>query len=345
MRTRTVVIAFGLLAALAASAGVFIYDASRADRLAQGITVNGIDVGGMEVGAARVKLRQLVLEPLEQPMVVRHRDRRFQLTARQARLGVDVEGSVDMALAASREGNPLTRTWRELTGGEVTRNVDTRVSYSRKAVDRLVKRVGRELNRDAVDARIKINASGVDVRRARSGRRIEARRLERQLHRRLVDFDGRRTLAVRTSVVQPDVRDRDLARRYPAVLVVNRSSFTLTLYKKLKRAKRYEIAVGKVGLETPKGLYKIQNKAVNPAWHVPDSDWAGKLRGKVIPGDDPTNPIKARWMGIYDGAGIHGTAANDSIGTAASHGCIRMRIPEVIELYDDVPVNAPVYIA
>ena len=50
-------------------------------------------------------------------------------------------------------------------------------------------------------------------------------------------------------------------------------------------------------------------------------------------------------MGIYAGAGIHGTDAAGSIGTAASHGCIRMRIPEVIELYDQVPVGAPIYIA
>ena len=78
---------------------------------------------------------------------------------------------------------------------------------------------------------------------------------------------------------------------------------------------------------------------------MPDSDWAGKLRGKVIPSGDPENPIKARWLGIYDGAGIHGTSAEGSIGSAASHGCIRMRVREVIELYDRVPVGAPVYIA
>jgi lipoprotein-anchoring transpeptidase ErfK/SrfK len=98
-------------------------------------------------------------------------------------------------------------------------------------------------------------------------------------------------------------------------------------------------------MDTPAGLYNIQNKAENPAWHVPQSDWAGKLAGQVIAPDDPRNPIKARWMGIYDGAGIHGTTAEGSIGTAASHGCIRMRIPDVIDLYDRVETGAPVYIA
>ena len=116
-------------------------------------------------------------------------------------------------------------------------------------------------------------------------------------------------MRVQTNVVQPKVSTKQLARKYPAVLVVNRGAFKLTLYKNLKRSKTYGIAVGQVGLETPAGLYNIQNKAENPAWHVPDSDWAGKLRGKVIAADDPANPIKARWMGIYDGAGIHGTTA------------------------------------
>jgi lipoprotein-anchoring transpeptidase ErfK/SrfK len=50
-------------------------------------------------------------------------------------------------------------------------------------------------------------------------------------------------------------------------------------------------------------------------------------------------------MGIYDGAGIHGTSDDSSIGSAASHGCIRMHVPEVKELYDRVPVGTPVYIA
>ena len=84
---------------------------------------------------------------------------------------------------------------------------------------------------------------------------------------------------------------------------------------------------------------------MNPAWHVPNSAWAGDLAGQIIPGGVPENPLKARWLGIFDGAGIHGTDATSSIGSAASHGCIRMLIPDVIELYDQVDVGAPVYIA
>ena len=153
-------------------------------------------------------------------------------------------------------------------------------------------------------------------------------------------------MRVRTKVVKPKVTTDELAEKYPAVVIVNRGAFKLTLYKNLKPAKTYGIAVGQVGLETPAGLYHVQNKAVNPAWTMPNSDWvAPGDRGKVVPGGTPENPLKARWLGIYAGAGIHGTDAEGSIGTAASHGCIRMRIPDVVALYDEVPVNAPVYIA
>ena len=106
----------------------------------------------------------------------------------------------------------------------------------------------------------------------------------------------------------------------------------------------YPIAVGQAGLETPAGLYKIQNKAVNPAWHVPNSDWAGGLQGQTIPGGAPNNPLKARWLGVNGSVGIHGTAEEWSIGSRASHGCIRMRVADVIDLYPRVPVGTTIVI-
>ena len=77
---------------------------------------------------------------------------------------------------------------------------------------------------------------------------------------------------------------------------------------------------------------------------MPDSDWAGKLAGKSIP-PGPDNPIKARWMGFYDGAGIHGTDAINSLGTAASHGCVRMAIKDVVDLYDRVDVGTSIHVS
>ena len=129
------------------------------------------------------------------------------------------------------------------------------------------------------------------------------------------------------------------------MLIVDRDSFKLTLYKNLKLAKTYGIAVGQVGLETPAGLYNDPEQGRQPGLARAELRLGGGPGGQGHPGDDPSNPIKARWMGIYDGVGVHGTSDDASIGSRASHGCIRMHVPDVEELYDQVPVGAPIYIA
>jgi hypothetical protein len=231
-------------------------------------------------------------------------------------------------------------------GTPISTDLDAKVSYSRAAVRRLATRVEHELAIEPVDASVDLEHGSVAPRPSKDGRAVRVARLRRDLERELLDSGSRRVVRVRTSVVKPAVSTADLAKKYPAVLVVNRGAFSLSLYKGLKLAKTYKVAIGKIGLETPAGLYHIQNKAVDPAWTMPNSDWvAPKDRGKVVPGGTPENPLKARWLGIFAGAGIHGTDAESSIGTAASHGCVRMRIPDVIELYPQVPVGAPIYIA
>jgi lipoprotein-anchoring transpeptidase ErfK/SrfK len=346
MRTRAAVIAavVGLLL-LVGAGGVYAYDRAHAEEIGKGVTVGGVDVSGLTAAEARAKLRTAVLEPLSRPVFVRALGKRYRLTPARAKLGVDIEGSVQAAMERSREGNMLVRTWRGIRGKPVGAQVDLDISYSKPAIDRLVKRVGKAVDEPAVDASVDLENGDVTPRESKDGRRLLARRLKAGVQRRLLDVGGDKTVQARTEVVQPEVTTDELAKKYPAILVVNRPSFQLTLYKDLKPYKTYGIAVGQVGLETPAGLYHIQNKAVNPAWTVPNSAWAGDLAGQVIPGGTPENPLKARWLGIFDGAGIHGTDATGSIGSAASHGCIRMLIPDVIELYDQVPVGAPIYIA
>jgi lipoprotein-anchoring transpeptidase ErfK/SrfK len=346
MRTRTLALTAVLLVALlAAAGGVYAFDKGKEGQIAEGIKVNGVDVGGLSAAAARQKLRTALLEPLDRPVTARYEGRRFRLTPRQAAIGVDIDGSVRRALDRSRQGSMFSRAWREVRGAPVPANLDAKISFSRPAVRRLVARVQRTLDKHPVDATVDLEHGNVNPRASQDGIAVRASRLQRDLERELLDA-GRRVVHVRTAVVKPKVTTQQLADKYPAVLVVNRGAFKLTLYRHLKPVKTYGIAVGQVGLETPAGLYHIQNKAVNPAWTMPNSDWvAPKDRGRVIPGGTPENPLKARWLGIFAGAGIHGTSEDASIGSAASHGCIRMHVPDVIELYPQVPVGAPVYIA
>jgi len=345
MRTRLIVLAaFVATLALGGAAAAYSYDHSKRDVIAQGVAVNGVPVGGLTPAAAKAKLRAALLDPLAKPIKVRYKDRRFTLTPKQAAVGVDIDGTVAKALARSREGNMFGRAWRNLRGQSVNAQLAADVSYSQPAIRRLVKRVQRKLNRPAKDASLDLSQGQVDPTHSSTGLRVKFNTLAKDLQRTLLDPGARKVVRVHTKTIEPKVTDAQLAAKYPSIIIVNRGAYQLTLYKDLKVAKTYGIAVGRVGLETPAGLYNIENKEVNPSWHVPNSAWAGSLAGKVIP-PGPDNPIQARWMGIYAGAGIHGTTEDGSIGSAASHGCIRMHIPDVIELYDQVDVGTPVYIA
>ena len=336
------VLAVAVLIVLAVAA--YGYDTSRDDRIADGVTVAGLDVGGMRADEAADRIRATLGPGLERPVRVAVAGERLKLTAARAHLVADVEGMVDAAVEASRDGGLPARVWRGLTGGEVDKQVAARVTYSSVEVQRFVRRVRRQVNRAPRDADVNFQTASLPAIPSRTGLKLDTKRLRNAVESALVATGKNRRVRGRVRVVQPDVTTDDLGEKYPHVVTVDRENFRLRYYSRLKLAKTYKIAVGQVGLETPAGLYYVQNKAVNPTWYVPDKEWAGDLAGKVIPGGRADNPLKSRWLGIYDGAGIHGTDAISSLGTAASHGCIRMSIPDVEELYDKVPVRAPVYI-
>src|SRR3954447_5543599 len=346
MRTRLIVLAaFVAFLGIGGVAGAYLYDNSKKNQIAAGVKVNGVPIGGMTRAQAEKKLSATLLAPLDRPVKATYKSHTYTLSQKAAAIGIDIRGSVDKALKSSQEGNMFSRSWRNIRNESLDQELAAEVSYNRPAIDKLVKRVRKSLERKPVDAKVDLSKGFIDQHGSKTGLRVKYNSLAKRVEKTLLDPGNTETVKVRTSVVEPKVTSDALAKKYPAVLIVDRDSFKLTLYKNLKKAKTYGIAVGQVGLETPAGLYSIQNKAVNPAWHVPNSDWAGDLAGKVIPGDDPSNPIKARWLGIYDGVGVHGTSDDSSIGSAASHGCIRMHVPDVEELYDQVPVGAPVYIA
>jgi lipoprotein-anchoring transpeptidase ErfK/SrfK len=165
------------------------------------------------------------------------------------------------------------------------------------------------------------------------------------IDRALVGQTPNRTVIAPVHSIKPAVTTSQLAARYPSYIVIDRGSFRLRFYDHLKLAKTYEIAVGMEGLETPAGLHKIEWEQVNPPWYVPKKAWAGALAGTVVP-PGPADPLKARFMSFEGGAGIHGIDPSEysSIGHNASHGCVRMRIPDVIDLYSHSPVGTPVYI-
>jgi lipoprotein-anchoring transpeptidase ErfK/SrfK len=345
MRQRSFIVIAVFLAVLVLGAvAVYAYDSSHKDTIAKGVTAGGVDLSGMKPKAAQAKLDRELAAPLQKTVYVKFAHRRYKLTPQNAQVHVDTAGMVGEAVAASRKGNIVSRTTRELTGGSVHKSIPLEVSYSRKAVAKFTRRLQKKIDTPARDATIAISSSGVQKVDSQTGLKLDAATLRSHISQELVQSTADHKVRAPVEKVKPKVTTAELAQKYPTVIIVNRSGFQLTLYKNLAVSKTYRIAVGRQGLETPAGRYNIQDKQVNPSWHVPNSSWAGSLAGKVIP-PGPQDPLKARWMGIAGGAGIHGTSDIGSLGSAASHGCIRMAVPDVIELFDKVQVGDPVYIS
>jgi hypothetical protein len=345
---RKVLLVLLVLLVVLAGAGVaaaWRYDAGREDRLAEGISVAEVDVGGMRVAEARALLETRVDRPLAAPISVLYRGGQFVFTPSTAQVETNVDAELDAALAESRSGNFLTRAYRDATGGHLSREEDLSVTYSREDVRRFVAGVARQVDKQPIEGRSKASFAGVRIRPSQNGVKVQGPELRSAIQEALVDPGSTRSLDLPARVLRPKTTTRELKKRFHVFLAVSRSKKELRYFVEEKLVKTYIVAIGRIGFETPAGLYEIQSKAVNPAWYVPKEEWAGDLAGKIIPPGDPENPLKARWMGFWDGAGIHGTAESSSIGSAASHGCIRMRVPDVIDLYERVPLHTPLFIS
>ncbi|HYN90628.1 MAG TPA: L,D-transpeptidase/peptidoglycan binding protein, partial [Thermoleophilaceae bacterium] len=291
-----------LLALIGGAVAAFAYDSSRNDLIAEGVTIAGVDVGGMKTDGARRLVRRELQKPLERPIAVKRGKQRFTLSAHDAGVKADVGGMVDEALQKSRDGSIFTRVARDITGGEEDAQVSARVTYSTDAVEQLVKRIEGKLNRPARDA--EVDFPSLEKVKAQKGRRVRTAVLQQRIAQALTVPGVERTVRAPVRIIKPKVTQAQLADKYPVVLVADRYNYRLRLYKDLNLQKEYTIAVGALGFDTPAGLYHIQNKAVDPAWHVPNSAWAGDLAGTIVPGGTAENPLKARWLGIFDGAGI-----------------------------------------
>ena len=294
------------------------------------MTAGGVDLSGLTADQAIAKLDAGLRPRVKASFRLSVAGKAFTLTAKQAHVGLDTVTTAKRAVAA-RPG---------------TTAVPVVLGHRRKAVRSWVDKIAARLGVAPRNATVRIRLRSVRLRAGRVGA-APGRPGDGQGRRpRPGRPDRSRPVAPDEARQGPPGRRRPTARRrYATVVTVDKAHFTLRLFKHFKVAKRYGVAVGQPAYPTPSGLFSIANKQVNPTWSVPNSPWAGELQGTTVDGGSAANPLKARWMGIADGVGIHGTGEDYSIGTRASHGCIRMHVSDVIDLYPRVPVGAPVLLA
>ena len=137
----------------------------------------------------------------------------------------------------------------------------------------------------------------------------------------------------RTQPTRIQVGKRLKLLKGPFGAAVDLQEFALTVHLQGYYVKRYDVGIGKDG-SSPLGKFPVLNKVTNPQYTDPD--------GKVVDGEDPQNPLGKRWIDLGNSYGIHGTIEPDSIGKAASAGCIRLRDQDILEVYNFLVVGSEV---
>ena len=216
-------------------------------------------------------------------------------------------------------------------------NVPLKVAAPKPRIERYVRTLSRRFERDAVDAKLSLRKGKPFVTKERAGRTLRRVSLVNAIFRS-VKTHARDPVALGVDTIAPAVTRKTIGD----VIVIRRGPNKLELYDGMKLRRTFGVATGESRYPTPLGRFEIIVKWRNPWWYPPQSDWAKDAK-PIPPG--PGNPLGTRWMGISSPAvGIHGTPDPASIGYSVSHGCIRMLIPEVEWLFNQVEIGTPVYI-
>jgi hypothetical protein len=207
----------------------------------------------------------------------------------------------------------------------------------KSVVDRTIADIARRVSRPVQDASLSFDGGRLLVVPDRTGRSLDVAGARKLVTTAL--SDDVQSVQLPVNVTYAEHRVSDFAR----VIVVHGGSNELDLYENGSLAHTYPVATGQPAYPTPMGQYFIIGKEVNPVWINPHSSWSVGMPEYVPSG--PDNPLGTRAMQLdADGIYIHGTPEDSSIGSHASHGCIRMHMSDAEDLFTRVHVGTPVLI-
>ena len=307
-------------------------DAQPPPTLPPGSTIAGVAVGDLGPKRATAAVRAGLANTYERRIFVKGRGKRLILGTSRLGQTIHYDRMVRTAFKQAATSNGLPVTVR------LDRSLD------RAKLRAAIGLVGARINKPARNASVRLGVLRPSIRKPRNGLAVHRVKLRRALVDELLRPNQTRLVRVSLVRTRPAIGINRLRSIYGTYISIDRSSFRLRLFKRLRRVRTYGIAVGAAGHGTPGGLFRIRGKDWNPAWHVPNSAWAGSLAGQTIPPGDPRNPLRVVFMSLGGAIGIHGTSEPWSIGTRASHGCIRMRAGDVRNLANRTPVGTPVLI-
>lgn len=314
------------------------YEESNAGRVLPGVSVAGVDVGDMTRSQALAAVWEQIDEDLDREIEVTAGDESWHVTPKEMGISARVEAAVDRALGIAEELPWYERAYRRLADKPVNRTLKVAHDFDRGKVRDFVDIVARNVYVSPKNARVDLVDGELVLKRPKRGVELKAKEARRALARAVRREGESVEFSIRTT--PPEVAPEDLGN----TIVVRLSENQLYLYDGLKVEKTYDVATGQSQYPTPTGTWTIWDKRENPTWVNPAPDgWGADLPRVIGPG--PGNPLGTHALYLdAPGIRIHGTYAEGSIGSYASHGCIRMRIADSIDLFDRVDVGTQVLV-
>ena len=327
--------AFAVFTAAGLFAGATMsYAESLQGRLLPGTTIAGTDVGGMTHDEALKSVRGALSEELDRTIVVKWRGQPWKTKARN--LGAKTNAKdIIRGVAASQQGLSW-QDWARLRwfGERADESAVVDVTYRRGAARRFVKSIADEVNLEPTDSDLTVEGNSIAVSASALGYKADRADAVDAVMRSVEGDAEPVRLGVKT--LKPAVTESD----YSQVLLLDQSDHRLMLFLDGEMTREWVVATGTGDFPTPLGRYHIELKRYMPTWVNPSPDGWGKDMPESIP-PGPKNPLGVRALNWTAPAiRFHGTQAVDSLGTDASHGCVRMHNDDVSELYDLVDVGA-----
>ncbi|MDZ4169964.1 MAG: L,D-transpeptidase/peptidoglycan binding protein [Coriobacteriia bacterium] len=342
-RVLIVLLAASLLALSATMAWATVNDYSSRGYVPSGVSVAGTDLSGLSEAQARDAIEKAVVAPLLRPVAVEGDGRTFYFDPRGT-VSVDVDAMIAEAYAPRRTASYLARLGHDVIGTPFTKDVEPTYTVDEAAISTWLAGVADSVDRPSIDASLTVVGSTVKITKSRTGRSVDGTAAVDALSAAFATdkalADGARAVELPVKTLKPKVTEKSMGK----TIVVDLSERSIRLYNGVKIEKKYSCAIGTPGYPTPQGQFEIVLKRFMPTWSNPaPNGWGKDMPAYIGPG--PSNPLGTRALNI-NAAGIrfHGTTKRYSIGSAASHGCMRMLREDIEDFYERVEVGTPVHI-
>jgi lipoprotein-anchoring transpeptidase ErfK/SrfK len=314
------------------------YDRANLDRILPGVTVGGVAVGGMTRTQAIDAVTAVADDQLSASITITAGGESWTRTPSELGIRAQVTQAVDEAVALTSTFDTAERVWHRLRGEPVGAQVPLSFRGASGPIASFVDAAAEAVAVEPRDASLTVVEGEVVTQHSKAGRSLAVEIARHRIARALAD--GTTSVTLPTKRVAPKVTEDTLG----PTLVIRRDVNLLYFYEGLKLLKTYPVATAAAGYVTPPGSWIVVNKAENPTWYNPAPDtWGADLPLVIPPG--PGNPLGTRALYLNaPGIRIHGTYDVNSIGTHASHGCIRMLMSDVEQLYPQIPLGTHVYV-